>query len=325
MINSSNKNNEIVINNSDNSLVIGSLYLQSKYLLAPMEEVSDVGFRKLCYLQGAGLTFTEMVRGSGIVRRNKATLDLIDTFDSDTPTGIQLFIVNERELLAALHTLDSLAETTHPHFNNIIAVDLNFGCPSPDIIKIGAGPALIKRAVKMETIFKTLHDWKATTKLPIGAIGAKIRLGMNAQEQEYKMYLRLVPAANKYLDYLIVHARHAKQKSKDLPTWSAIAEVKSQSTIPIIGNGNVFNAQDANKMISTTNCDGILIARGAIANPWIFRELIGKKSIKDEEKEKIKQIIILAKEEYFAIAKQYNTKLKYITFHEENFKKLLVN
>lgn len=348
MIYMTNKTSSIEkLDDSLTSLTIGSLRLQSRFILAPMEGVSDIGFRRLCYAQGAGLTWTEMVRASGIIRKNKATLDLIDTYDISTPTGVQLFVVNERELLAALQTLELLAATTHPHFNNIIAVDLNFGCPSPDLIKIGAGPALMKRAVKMETIFKTLHEWKKTTKLPIGAIGAKIRLGMNAQEQEYKIYLRIIPAANKYLDYLMVHARHAKQKSKDPVTWSAITEIKMQSTIPIIGNGDVFSALDAENMFSSTHCDGILIARGAITNPWIFRELREylernsldksqkenkekteerieeKEKIKEKTEKKFKKEIILAREEYFAIAKKYNTKEKYIAFHEENFKKLL--
>ncbi len=308
----------VVTKDSNETLTLGLLHLKSKYILAPMEGVSDVGFRRLCYTQGAGLTWTEMVRASGIVRRNKATLDLIDTYDKDIPTGIQLFIVNEKELLAALNTLDALAASTHPHFNNIIAVDLNFGCPSPDVIQVGAGPALIKRATKMETIFRTLHEWKLRTKLPIGAVGAKIRLGMNAQEQEYKVYLRVVPAANKYLDYLVIHARHAKQKSNDPVTWSAITELKSQSTIPVIGNGDVFSIQDATNMISTTNCDGIMIARAAIKNPWIFRELVSGNIIKTTNEE-----ITLAAKEYFAIAKQYNTKPKYLSFHEDNFRKML--
>jgi tRNA-dihydrouridine synthase B len=318
---------------SKEEFAIGTLHLQSKYLLAPMEGVSDVGFRRLCYAQGAGITWTEMVRASGVMRKNKATLDLIDTFDAETPTGLQLFVANERELFAALRIIDELAASTHPHFNNIIAVDLNFGCPSPELIRIGAGPALMKRAAKMETIFKMLHDWKQTTKLPIGACGAKIRLGMNAQEQEYKVYLRLIPAANKYLDYLIVHARHAKQKSSDAPTWSAIAEIKAQCTIPVIGNGNVFNKEDAERMFSTTNCDGIMIARGAIRNPWVFKELIGKVVVendrnenkKNENEEEMRRIISGAEEEYFELAKKFSTKEKYLVFHKDNFKKIKEN
>ena len=302
---------------------IGTLTLQSKYLLAPMEEVSDVGFRRLCFSLGAGITWTEMIRASGIVRKNKATLDLIDTFDSGTPTGIQLFAVNERELAVALYNLDQLANSTHPHFKNIVAVDLNFGCPSPDIIRIGAGPALLKRVNKMNIMFDKLAHWRKTTTLPIGAIGAKIRLGLNQQEQDHKIYLRLVEPACKHLDYFIVHARNAKQKSSDPVSWNAIKEVKDLAirqprTIPIIGNGNVFSAIDAERMTSQTGCDGIMIARAAIANPWVFRELTGHGDAKPTAIE-----IARAKEEYMAIAQAYTTKQKYLDFHKEGFSRML--
>lgn len=305
------------------NLTIGTLTLQSKFILAPMEGVSDVGYRKLCFQNGAGLTWTEMVRASGIVRRNKATLDLIDTFDSETPTGLQLFAVNERELAVALYQLDQLANSTHPHFKNIVAVDLNFGCPSPDIIRIGAGPALLKRTNKMTIMFDKLAHWRKTTTLPIGAIGAKIRLGLNQQEQDHKVYLRLVEAACKHLDYLVVHARHAKQKSNDPVSWNAIKEVKELAmqqprTIPIIGNGNVFSAMDAARMTAQTGCDGIMIARAAIANPWVFRELNGTGPSTPNPLE-----IARAKEEYLATAQAHAAKQKYLEFHKEGFSRML--
>jgi len=300
-------------------LTIGTLALQSPYLLAPMEEVSDVGFRRLCYQNGAGITWTEMIRASGIVRKNKATLDLIDTHDPDTLTGIQLFAVNERELAVALYNLEKFAVTTHPHFMNIRAIDLNFGCPSPDIIRIGAGPALIKRVNKMNAMFDKLAHWRKTTTLPIEAIGAKIRLGLNQQEQDYKVYLRLVEPACRHLDYLVVHARHAKQKSSDPPSWNAIKEIKEVAmqqsrVIPIIGNGNVFGAMDAQRMFEQTACDGVMIARAAIENPWVFRELTGRGSAAQTLDE-----INSAEKEYLDYATRFSVKQKYVEFHKQNF------
>jgi tRNA-dihydrouridine synthase B len=305
-------------NTHDNKeLIVGKLHLKSKFILAPMEGVSDIGFRALCARNGAGITYTEMVRASGIVRNNKATLDLIDTYDPSTPTGLQLFAVNERELGVALYNLEKLADTTHPHFKNIIAIDLNFGCPSPDIIRIGAGPALLKRANKMRIMFDKLAFWRSTTKLPIQAISAKIRLGLNQQEQDHKIYLRLVESANEHLDFLIVHARHAKQKSSDQPSWNAIAEIKELAKIPIIGNGNVLGAKDAARMLEKTSCDGFMIARGAIEDPWVFYALNGIDNSPTKEE------VIAARDEYFAISKKYNTKQKYIDFHKDNFEKIL--
>jgi len=298
-------------------LRIGALDLQSKYLLSPMEEVSDAGFRRLCCRLGAGITWTEMIRASGIVRRNKATLDLIDTHDPETLTGIQLLAVNERELAVALYTLDQLANSTHPHFMNIRAVDLNFGCPSPDVIRIGAGPALLKRTNKMATMFDKLGHWRKTTTLPIGAIGAKIRLGLNQMEQEHKVYLRLVDAANAHLDYLTVHARNAKQRSRDPPTWSAIREIKELSKIPVVGNGDVFTPADAERMFAETGCDGIMLARAAIRSPWIFRELCGAGAGKPSLDE-----INSAEKEYSAFSAQHGAKQKHRDFHRENFAKM---
>src|SRR3954467_15078796 len=127
------------------SLTLGRLVLQSRVLLSPMESVSDAGFRRLCFEHGAAITWTEMIRARGVLKNNKSTLDLIDTHDPSTLTGLQLMVGNERELLACLQRLEELAASTHPHFRNIQALDLNFGCPSPDVVRIGAGPALLKR------------------------------------------------------------------------------------------------------------------------------------------------------------------------------------
>jgi tRNA-dihydrouridine synthase B len=293
---------------------IGSLQLQSNVLLSPLEGVSDIGFRQLCYQNGAGITWTEMIRASGIVRRNKATLDLIDTHDPSTLTGIQLFVANERELSVTLYQLEQLAFSSMPHLKNIRAVDLNFGCPSPEIIRIGAGPALLKRTNKMSTIFKVLHDWKGRTSLDIGAVGVKIRLGLTQMEQDHKVYLRLLDAANAQLDYLTVHARHAKQMSRDIPSWNAIKEVKELATIPIIGNGDVFGKASAEKLFAQTKCDGIMVARAAIQSPWIFRELTGKGAGTPSPEE-----LEAAERTYFDIAKKYSVKEKYLEFHTKNF------
>ena len=299
------------------SLTIGDLELQSNILLSPLEGVSDVGFRDLCYRNGAGITWTEMIRAAGIVRKNKATMDLIDTHDPETLTGIQIFAVNERELGVALYKLEQSMHSGFPHIKNIRAVDLNFGCPSPEIIRIGAGPALLKRTNKMATMFKVLHDWRRRTELDIGAVGVKIRLGLSQMEQDHKVYLRLIDAANANLDYLTVHARHAKQQSRDPPSWNAIKEIKDLATIPIIGNGDVFGTESAHRMFEQTNCNGIMIARAAISNPWVLRELTGR-GAGIPTAEELRQ----AKERYMEFASKFGTKEKFKMFHEQNFERM---
>lgn len=295
-------------------LKLGTLELSSPFILAPMESVSDCAYRRVCWDRGAALTWTEMIRARGLARNNKATVDLIDTFDPDVLTGVQLMAANEKELGEALEKL----EKPTPHFKNIRALDLNFGCPSPEVIKIGAGPALLKRRGKLEAIFKTLAQWKKTTSLPIGAVGAKIRLGLNRMEQDQKVYLPIVQLANEHLDYLVIHARHARQGSTDQPTWSALAEAKAIAKIPIIGNGDIVTREDWERMSRETGVDGALIARGAIKSPWVFRGLTGQGSWQAASDEELEA----AEKQYLSLSNQYDTKPKFREWHHEGFRRM---
>ena len=299
------------------TLKLGSLLLQSPFLLSPLESVSDAAFRRTCFQQGAGLTFTEMIRARGIVRNNKSTLDLIDSFTPEVPTGLQLMVTSSDELTEALAKVEQLAQSTHPHFQNLCSVDLNFGCPSPDIIQIGAGPALLKRRNKLREIFEALAAWKAKTPLKVGAVSAKIRLGLHSVEQQQKVYLTVAELANDSLDYLVVHARHARQQSADAPTWSAIAEVKAKARIPIIGNGNVFTRADAERLMAETGCDGAMVARAAIRSPWVFRELRGLGPGEPTAAE-----LSQAEADHWALADRLQTRDKFREWHLESFRRL---
>ncbi|MEK7728819.1 MAG: tRNA-dihydrouridine synthase family protein [candidate division KSB1 bacterium] len=299
-------------------LQLGTLSLKSRFLLAPLESVSDAAFRRLAWELGAGLTFTEMIRAQGVARKNRSTIDLIDTIDREVPTGIQLMTTGSDELKSALSHIEDFAYSTHSHLQNICAIDLNFGCPSPQIIRAGGGPALLKRRSKLREIFTTLNEFKASTRLPIRAIGAKIRLGLNRAEQDQKIYLAVADIANESLDYLTVHARHGRSSSEDRAVWSAIAEVKARSSIPVIGNGDILQATDAKSMYQQSNCDGFLIARGAIRSPWIFRGLTAQGI---DAPESIQEIDAL-EERYVALSHQYTTKSKFRSWHAEGFQRM---
>jgi tRNA-dihydrouridine synthase B len=289
----------------------GSLECSSEFILAPMEGVSDVAFRSICKKSGAGFTYVEMLRARALAKRNNATLALVDTFDDDNPCGIQLLATNERELLDAVTAIFEL-----PQAKNVVAIDLNFGCPSPDIIKIGAGPAMLKRRAKLRSIFEGMRALKA--RFPqLKSVSAKIRLGLNAKEQEHKVYVPVVEMANDTLDHLTVHARHAGQKSRDAPTWSAIGEAKVHAKIPIIGNGDVFTRADALRMQSETHCDGFLIARAAIRDPWCFRELLGR-----AEKMPTRDEIESAAREVAEWHRRYPPRDKHRTFHADLWARL---
>jgi tRNA-dihydrouridine synthase B len=329
------------------TLQFGNALLTSPALLSPLESVSDVGFRHVCGLLGAGITWTEMIRAQAICRNNKSALDLIDTYDSKTLTGLQLMVKTPGDLEKALDTIERLSATDERcHFKNISAVDLNFGCPSPAIIKEGAGPALLKRRKRLREIFDVLSTWRRSTTLSIGAVGCKIRLGLNQSEVDDKVYLAVADAAmGSGLDYLVVHARHAGQRSSDPPSPWAIREVKNHcvsngyENFKIIGNGNIFSSSDAILLMQSTGCDGVMIARGAIRNPWIFRNIrtqldsfsssatgvppeIEKQLIDDPPSiDEIK----LAIESYKKWTSALEFKQKFIDFHDRNFHRILRN
>lgn len=298
------------------ALVLGQLPLASRWILAPLESVTDSAFRRLCWQQGAALTFTEMIRARALARRNRSTLELVDTVDADVPTGVQLLVTSEGELEDALGAL-AKARTHAPHLANVRVVDLNFGCPSPDVIRVGAGPALLKRRAKLRAIFEALRRAQRAGPLRLDAIGAKIRLGLNRAEQDQKVYLPIVELANEHLDYLTVHARHARQGSDDPPTWAAIREVKARATIPIIGNGGALDAESAQRLVAETGCDGVLIARGAIRSPWLFRALCDRGAAGPTAPE-----LEAARRGYFDAAVARGTKPKFLEWHTEGFERM---
>lgn len=300
-------------------LLLGRLTLRSPFLLAPLESVSDASFRRVCFELGASFTFTEMIRASALARENRSTVELIDTFDADVPCGLQLLAANERELQGALEVVERLAfgSHPHPHLRNIRAVDLNLACPSPDVLRIGAGAALLKRRAKVRALFETLAKFRRGSRLDIAAIGAKLRLGANRLEQERRVFVPVVEAAAGALDYVTVHARHARQTSDEPPSWEALALARERSPVPLLGSGGLLTADDARRLVAQTGCAGALIARGAIRSPWIFRALAdGGPGLPSEAE------LGAVEAAYFARASALGAKPKFLAWHREGFYRL---
>lgn len=226
--------------------------LKNKLILAPMEEVSGLPFRLLCRRYGAALVYTEMVSSHGVRNDNKSTLKLIETSEEDKPVGIQFCGQLSDVILDAAKKVEKKFDL----------IDINMGCPSPNIIKQGAGSALLKRKNKIKKIIEAL-----TQNLSI-PVTAKIRSGYS--KVDALAIAKVVENAGAAA--VAVHARLAIHGSSVKADWSLIKKVKETVSIPVIGNGDVFTAKDAEEMLK--HADYAMIARGAIRNPMIFKEAL---------------------------------------------------
>ena len=262
--------------------------MQFRYILAPIEGMTNSNFRKLACKYGADLTFTEMARIDALARKNKSTLDRI-RLDDNTPTTIQL-IGNKEELLKKFLS-------TYEPCQGFKGFDLNLGCPSPSFVNKGLGCAMIKRISKVKKLIDTIKDagYKASIKM---------RLGANKFEKQRKNYLNLIE--NVDADFFIVHARHGKQgfnEEADLKVYpECVASGKS-----IIANGDIKTKEDVDSL-KDIGGSGVMIGRVAIRNPGIFGIKKGIKVPPIEELRKEYEQMIIENKEY----RYQHTILKYL-------------
>lgn len=255
-----------------------------KLLLAPLEGVSDCAFRTLCYNHGADLTFTEMIRVDSLVRKNKSTLALLD-LKNDVPTGIQLLAVKPaiaQEFVRMFHSFDF---HTAPQ-----QINLNCGCPSPDVIQQGGGGALVKRVQRLQelvTIFRKLS-------LPVTL---KIRLGLNSYEKQHKVYLNLIKTVD--ADAFIVHARDARQSSKEKADWSVFEECVATGK-HIIPNGDIAEKEHL-IYFKKLGVKEVMIGRAAVRNPSVFKYLKGKERVS----------VVQLRSEYITLCEEFPNHPKY--------------
>lgn len=234
-------------------LKIGSLQLDAPVILAPLANISDSSFRLICRRNGAALVCTEMVSAEGIIRKSKKTWKLAQFAPPERPIGIQLFGSNPNTLAEAARRLEELEPDL---------IDLNFGCPVKKIVKTGAGASFMEDPLRVASAVRSL-----TACLP-RPVTVKLRSGPNAQR------LTVVEAAraaeSEGATAITVHARTTAQGFGGRADWNVISQVKAAVNIPVIGNGDVFSPEDMRRMFDQTGCDGVMIGRGALGNPWIF-------------------------------------------------------
>ena len=235
---------------------IGNINIEGGLCLGPMAGVSDLLFRRLCKEMGASLLVTEMVSAKAIYFKNKNTEPLMKIDKDEHPVALQLF-GSDPDIIALI-----AAQIENRDFD---IFDFNMGCPVPKIVNNGEGSALMKNPKLVEEILSKLVK---SVKKPVTL---KIRKGFNEDNINAVEIAKIAEASG--VSAIAVHARTREQYYSGKADWSIIKAVKSAVNIPVIGNGDVTDGKSVEEMYEYTGCDGIMIARAARGNPWIFREI----------------------------------------------------
>ena len=238
---------------------IGNIELpEFPLLLAPMEDVSDPPFRRLCKMHGADLMYSEFISSEGLIRDAIKSRKKLDIFDYERPVGIQIFGGDEEAMALSAKIVAAV---------NPDIVDINFGCPVKKVVCKGAGAGVLKDIDLMIRLTKAVVN---STDLPVTV---KTRLGWDTET------INIMEVAERLQDVgvkaLTIHARTRAQMYKGEADWNYISKVKNNPriNIPIFGNGDVDSPQKALEYKNKYDCDGIMIGRGAIGYPWIFNEV----------------------------------------------------
>jgi tRNA-dihydrouridine synthase B len=242
------------------SVRIGDVHIDSPFMLAPLAGVSDSPFRRLAREQGAAAVYTEMVSADGLARGNQATLDYCKFDPSERPIGIQLFGSDPAVMVEATRVLCALPEESRPDL-----IDINMGCPVRKVVNRCAGAALLTNVPLIAEIVGRMVE--AST-LPVTA---KIRLGWDGDSQNVVEVSRALENAGARA--VAIHARTRAEKFEGMAHWEMIGEAKRAISIPVIGNGDVRNPEDAVTMLEATGCDAVMLGRAAFGDPWVFRRV----------------------------------------------------
>ena len=230
--------------------------LNNPFVLAPLAGVTDSAFRRICFEHGAAMAFTEMVSAKGLYYRNANTEDLLAIHPDEGPVGIQLF---GSEPMMLQFAAEKLKERPN------VCIDLNMGCPVPKVVKNGEGSFLLTQpALAAQLVRETV---KAAGK----PVTVKMRIGFD-ETHPVDPVAFAVQMQEAGASAIAVHGRTREQYYSGKADWSAIRRIKEAVDIPVAGNGDIFSAQDALRMLDETGCDAVMIARSALGNPWIFAE-----------------------------------------------------
>jgi tRNA-dihydrouridine synthase B len=238
-------------------LKIGNLEISHPFVLAPLAGITDSPFRRLCKDQGASLLYSEMVSAKGLHYKDKNTENLLYIHPEEELVAYQIFGSEPRVMAEAARNLDNR--------KNLI-LDVNMGCPVLKVVKNKEGCALMRNP---QLAYDIIFELVKNTSKPVTA---KIRLGWDQGSINGIEMAKALEAAG--ASAIAVHGRTRDQFYRGKANWDEIARIKNAVSIPVMGNGDVFSGQDAIRMLDQTGVDFVMIARGALGNPWIFRECL---------------------------------------------------
>jgi len=241
----------------DNKFKIGAVVIQGKTALAPLAGVTDISFRMMCKSMGASIVFSEMVSADGIVRGSKKTLRYLDFLEEERPVALQIFGSNPAIMGEAARIIE---DAYAPDI-----IDINFGCPVKKVVRNDAGSALLKDPVRVGKITEAVAN---AVRIPVTA---KIRCGWDEKSLIVKQIGKILENAGAAA--VTIHARTRSQLFSGAVRWEDIRTIKESVSVPVIGNGDVRSPLDAKRMLDETGCDMVMVGRGAMGNPWIFRDI----------------------------------------------------
>lgn len=241
---------------------IGNIELKGNLFLAPVAGYSDRSFRSICIEKGASFTYTEMVSAEAITRGNGKTEEIMQRSSNEKVYSVQLFGGDEKRMADAAQVV---LEKTHCE-----CIDINCGCPVPKIVKSGAGSVLTQNPEKLKKIASAVIDAVKGK----AAVTVKIRSGWDETSITYKE--AALAALEAGVNAITMHPRTKKQGYEGKSDWSKLTELKklTEDKVPVFGSGDLFTPEDAERMLKETGIDGVMFARGAMGNPFIFTKTI---------------------------------------------------
>jgi nifR3 family TIM-barrel protein len=251
-------------------LRLGSVEVPTPVVLAPMAGITNAAYRQLCREQGAGLYICEMITSRGLVERDPTTLSMLQFDPGEKIRSIQLYGVDPMVMARATEILITEYAVGH--------IDLNFGCPVPKVTRKGGGAALPYKRDRLRMILEaTVHAAE-----PYGVpVTIKTRIGIDDDHQTYLDAGRIAEQAG--CAAIALHGRTAQQAYSGHADWTAIAALKAHVSIPVLGNGDIWEAADALRMVAETGVDGVVVGRGCLGRPWLFRDLANAFSGRDRQ------------------------------------------